>query len=383
LCPVCAQFRASVMPNTPLTDLTIRSLRPTDDGQRTDYWDTKFPSFGVRVGPRSKTFIGRLGSGRVALGSYPDMSLQEARRRLLALKSVKPMPRRETTFLEAYKAFKAIHCSQKKERTQRDYLRMLDVHFLPTLGDMRLDAIDHHHIVAITDGLIKTPSECRHAIAVGRTFFKFCVRRHYIPASPMEGMQLPKHTPRDRVLTDAELKAIWHATGDGKIFSNIVRLLILTGQRRGEIGQLRTDWIKHNNLCLPATITKNGRAHTIPLGSLSLSIIPTAAGSESSIVFPARGDTGNAFNGWMKTKLALDKKLGADFAPWTLHDLRRTFATNLAALGIRLEVIEKLLNHVSGSLVGIVGIYQRHDFKDEMRDAVTKWETKLSAVVTA
>ena len=84
----------------------------------------------------------------------------------------------------------------------------------------------------------------------------------------------------------------------------------------------------------------------------------------------------------MKSKLALDKKLGPDFQPWTLHDCRRTFATNMAKLGVRLEVTEKLLNHVSGSTGGIVGVYMKYNFESEMRDAVVRWETKLSQIVT-
>ena len=103
----------------------------------------------------------------------------------------------------------------------------------------------------------------------------------------------------------------------------------------------------------------------------------------NSLLFPARGSDSNPFSGWSKSKLALDKKLGADFKPWTLHDLRRTFASNMAKLGVRIEVTEKLLNHVSGSLAGIVGVYQRHDFKDEMHQAMILWEQRLSLIVGA
>jgi integrase len=99
-----------------------------------------------------------------------------------------------------------------------------------------------------------------------------------------------------------------------------------------------------------------------------------------ALLFPARGYTDKPFMGFGASKLALDKCGVRDF---THHDLRRTFATNMAALGVRLEVTEKLLNHVSGSLGGIVGVYQRHDFKDEMREAIAKWEAKLSALVNA
>ena len=355
------------MPKILLTDLSIRSL---ESENRLDFWDTKTPAFGIRVGPRSKTFVARMGAGRRALGNYPELSLQDARRAFLALKAARPSARRTITFHEAYIAFKAIHCSQKKARTQKDYLRMLDLYYLPTFNTRELDSITHRQISAVTDDLTDKPSECSHAIAVGRTFFKFCVRRHYISASPMEGMRLPKHTPRDRVLTDAELKAIWNATGDGKIFSNIIRLLILTGQRRGEIAQLRTSWIRDNEITIPKELTKNGREHTFPCGNFAAELLGQMKPRQpQELYFLARGCS-TPFNGWMKSKLALDKKLGNDFERWTLHDLRRTFAANMAKLGVRLEVTEKLLNHISGSLGGIVAIYQRHDFQLGTDDAI-------------
>jgi len=369
------------MPKMVLTDLTIRSLK---SDTRIDFWDVKLPSFGIRVGPRSKTFIARVGSGRHALGSYPEMSLQDARRSLLALKASQPSVYKKTTFSEAYDAFKSIHCSQKKARTQKDYLRMLDVHYMPILRTKPLDTITHRQIADITDALIDRPSECRHAMGVGRTFFKFCVRRRYIPSNPMEGVQLPKHTPRDRVLTDAEIKVIWNATADGKIFSDIVRLLILTGQRRGEIGQLQTSWIGEEEIVFPREVVKNNREHRFPIGafcSAQLAEMRKRHQHASGYIFFAKTSIGGPFNGWMKCKLTLDKKLAPDFAPWTLHDCRRTFATNMAKLGVRLEVTEKLLNHVSGSTGGIVGVYMKYNFESEMRAAVALWEQKLASIV--
>ena len=109
-----------------------------------------------------------------------------------------------------------------------------------------------------------------------------------------------------------------------------------------------------------------------------------AVSRQSDYVFPAarvgvRGKPATIFNGWSKPKTAFDK--ACPIAPWTLHDLRRTFATNLAALGVRLEVTEKLLNHVSGSFGGIVGIYQRHSFIDEMREAILAWEHRLEKLL--
>ena len=105
---------------------------------------------------------------------------------------------------------------------------------------------------------------------------------------------------------------------------------------------------------------------------------------ESEYLFPAsrakaRGKLTTSFNGWSKSKETFDK--GCEISPWTLHDLRRTFATNLAALGTPIHVTEKLLNHVSGTTGGLVGIYQRHAYADEMRTAMLTWEKRLSAII--
>jgi integrase len=84
-----------------------------------------------------------------------------------------------------------------------------------------------------------------------------------------------------------------------------------------------------------------------------------------------------------QSKLALDKELGDDFVPWTLHDLRRTYATNLAKLGTPIHITEKFLNHISGTFAGITGVYQRHSYKDEMKSAVELWERRLAEIVAA
>ena len=103
-----------------------------------------------------------------------------------------------------------------------------------------------------------------------------------------------------------------------------------------------------------------------------------ASRHESKFLFPARGKTERYFSGFSKAKAKLDEASGV--SNWTLHDLRRTTASGLAALGVPLPVVEKLLNHISGSFAGIVGVYQRYDFFPEMQDALTKWEALLLAI---
>jgi integrase len=134
-------------------------------------------------------------------------------------------------------------------------------------------------------------------------------------------------------------------------------------------------------ICIPSTHTKNKRSHTFPIGSMCLSLLTQCSTKDTtSYLFPARGSKNSPkpFNGWSKAKAQLDKKVGDKLSlplqPWTLHDLRRTFATNLQRLSIKLEVIEALLNHVSGTRAGITGVYQRHRYEAEMREAANSYE---------
>lgn len=155
-----------------------------------------------------------------------------------------------------------------------------------------------------------------------------------------------------------------------------MKLLILTGQRRGETAALEAEWIGTDTITLPKGVTKNGREHTFPIGPMTASLL--AGRSTSGGLFLARWRE-NKFSGWSTSKAVLDKLCGV--SSWTLHDLRRTFATNLAALGTPIHVTERLLNHVSGTQSGIVAVYQRHSYMPEMRKAIEVWESHLRVLV--
>ena len=158
----------------------------------------------------------------------------------------------------------------------------------------------------------------------------------------------------------------------------MVELLIYTGQRRNEIASLRAEWIdfEKHTITLPASVTKNKRQHTFPFGRMAEAVL--ARGKKKGLLFPARGKEDTVINGWSKLKPAFDRQ--CPLASWTLHDLRRTCATNLAALGTPVHVTEKLLNHVSGSMGGIVAVYQRHAYLEEIRGAVAAWEKHLTSL---
>jgi integrase len=184
------------------------------------------------------------------------------------------------------------------------------------------------------------------------------------------------------VLTDDELKALWKAAGElGWPFGDIVRLLILTGQRRDEVGEM--GWpelaLEQRLWTLPRGRVKNDNGHEVPLSAPAIEVIeklPRVKGCP--FVFSTTGET--PVSGWGKGKDRLDEAAGFD--DWRLHDLRRTVASGMARLGIALPVIEKVLNHSSGSFRGIVGVYQRHSFADEKRAALEAWGRFVEQLVS-
>ena len=228
--------------------------------------------------------------------------------------------------------------------------------------------------------------------------FAWAMREGIVDANPVIGTNKPPEPPsRDRVLTDAELAEIWAACQDND-YGRIVKLALLTGARREEIGGLT--WpeidIGRAELNLPPERTKNGRPHIIPLSPMALSIVAATPKREGrEYLF---GEGVGAFSGWSKAKAALDRRIlearraaakkahkasgGAKPMPaWRLHDLRRTVATRMADLGIQPHVIEAILNHVSGSKAGVAGVYNRSLYAAEKRAALEVWADHVQAVL--
>ena len=373
------------MPIVSLTDLTIRHLQPMAGGQVT-YYDRTIKGFGVRVTEHGKmSYILLLGANRrrIKLGDVGVLKLADARTKakmLLAEKQLGVHQQVDTpTYEAALTAFLEVAAERNKPRTVRDYTRLLT---RGGFGREKLRDITPKDIQRKLDKLKATPSEQAHIHAALQIFFRFCVRRQLMDKSPMERVEKPsRQVSRSRVLSEAELKAVWQAS-DG-VFGAIVKLCILLGQRRSEIAQLRWSWIEGDLLTLPASITKNKREHRVPIGPMALAILaeqPHIAGQD--YVFPARKTwraKSTVYNAWGKDKPKLDAR--ARVTGWVLHDLRRTMVSSWAALGMRLELIEKYINHVSGSFGGIVGVYQRHNYLPEMRAAVLAWEAKLQSVL--
>jgi integrase len=249
-------------------------------------------------------------------------------------------------------------------------------------GARRIGDITRADVIATLDKLsADAPIMANRTLAVLGKLFKWADTKGIANTNPCANMERAKEQSRDRVLDDKELRKVWNVAGElGHPFAGIVRLLILTGQRRGEIAGLR--WsevdVEDRVIHLPKERTKNMHAHDVPLSTQALALVAGLPRLlDADLVFTIKRQP---IIGFSRVKRKLDQASGV--TGWTLHDLRRSVASGLQRLGVRLEVTEAVLNHRSGSTAGIVGVYQRHDYAAEKRDALQRWADHIDAVVS-
>ena len=262
-----------------------------------------------------------------------------------------------------------------------------------------IGSITKRDVLALLDGAIKDghPLKANRILDAVRRLFRWCRERDVTQIDPCKDVRDPSpERSRDRVLSDAELRLVWHGSDHvGWPFAPLAKLLILTGQRRDDVAHMRRSEIDLDAKLwtIPAERTKNGKAQDVPLSDLAIAIIeklPRVKGKKD-FVLTTTGDT--AISGYSRAKKRLDKAIlkiareerGDDakaLPEWVLHDLRRTLATGLQRLGVRLEVTEAVLGHVSGSRAGIVGVYQRHEYGPEKRQALDAWARHVHAVIS-
>ncbi len=257
----------------------------------------------------------------------------------------------------------------------------------------RLSTITRAEVHELLDSIIDrgSPVMANRLLATLSKLCSWSVERGLIAVSPCAGVKPPTaHTSRDRVLSDPELKRIWRACDAlAYPFGPLVRMLVLTGQRRNEVAGLpRAELDMIAKLwVLPRERAKNNTEHTIPLSPMVVDLIGMLPhiGEGEGLLFTTNGRT--PVSGFSKAKITLDILLKADggepIPHWTFHDLRRTTATGMARLGINLPVVEKVLNHTSGSFRGVAGVYNRHSFDAERRHALDAWGAFVERLVTA
>jgi integrase len=351
------------------------------------------------------------------IGSYPAVTLKDARSAAIALRAeiergadphgAKVVARRQTVE-DSFEAVARRYVADLRRRQKRSwewYARLLGlapngspetldiirdgstdrgrrrVSLVDRWGGRRIrDVTDTDIVHALDQVSSHTPILANRLHAVLSALFTWARKKRLVAANPCADLDRPaEEKSRDRVLDDKELRKVWLAAGElGHPHAGIVKLLILTGQRRNEIAGLRWSEIDLDErvIHLPAARTKNARAHDVPLSASALAIIAGLRGVAEHVFTVRRKPIVN----FSHMKARLDATSGV--TDWTLHDLRRTVASGLQRLGVRLEVTEAVLNHRSGSMAGIVGVYQRHDYASEKRDALARWADHVDAAVS-
>lgn len=390
-------------------------------------WDSEIKGFGLRVrssGRKSYVVEYRPGAGgrsapkrRHTIGIHgspwtPDTARDEARR-ILGLVTQGQDPsvertaarKRDGDTVEDFIALFIDRYARNRQKSWRETERVFGRDVIPAIGRKQLDEVTRQDIVHLLDDIAERgPVMANRTLAYTRRFFNWCVERGYTAANPCAGLKpFGTNGSRERVLSDDELAQVWHAAEQcSAVWSPIVKLLILTGQRRTEVAEMRWPEIDLDagTWTLPSDRTKNKRSHEVPLTDSAVVLINDippleydagGGGSmrESPFVFTTTGKS--PFSGYSKAKVSLDRKIleirrakdsdAQAMQRWTLHDLRRTVAKGMARLGIHPHIADALLNHKDGTIRGVAAVYNRHAYLEERRAALELWERHVVKVV--
>lgn len=383
-----------------LTENLIVQARAPDTGHL-EIGDQVVPGLRVRIKSTGiKTFLVRKRVGprvqAVQLGDFDptQFNLCEARLRARMLIDLLSGKRPEGPALQPTNTIADIfdrYLSAKSHlRTVKETERIFRRHILPTFGHRAPETITRSEVTMLIDE-VPTASMARAVAGQFSAFFTWLEPRcDALTVNPCRGAGKPSAVrSRDRILADTELRALWKITRhDSRQFSRGIQLLLLTLQRRNEVFGADCSEFDLDSACwtIPAARSKNGRVHEVPLSLPALQILKKQMdGRDFGKLFPARGAPGRSLAGftkcWERIRLAVDIELGVKAERFTMHDLRRTGATRMQRLGIKIEVTESVLNHVSGSRSGIVGVYQRYGYHEEKRHALAVWANELRSIV--
>ena len=383
-----------------LTAAAVDRLKPPTDKAQVDIFDDLVRGFAIRVsktGAKSYVVFYRFGGKvcRLTLGRHPMLSLGEAREKARAalnqvelghdprIQKAEQKRRLKNTvgtvaedFLEKY--------AKRNQRSWRVTEQILRRDVIPIWGDRPIETISRADALDMLDGIMAEGKDYKANRVLGhvRKLMNWAIERGLIAASPVANVRAPgKETSRDRVLTYDEIVKVWGACdGLGYPFGGFTRLLLVTGQRRDEVARMKwSDLDLDNRLwTLPREQTKSDRAHEVPLSDLAIEILEGLPRvGEHIFTSGRRGD--KPVSGFSVAKRRLDKASGVN--GWRLHDLRRTCASGMARLNIAPHVVEKVLNHSTGTFSGVAGVYNRYGYLDEKRDALEIWARKIEALI--
>ena len=291
------------------------------------------------------------------------------------------------------------HMVDKKKRSAGQVEWIFGKYVLPEWGGRDIASITKRDVIKLVDGIVDagTPTMANRVFAAVRKLFNWAKGKDFIEVSPVDGIEPPaEERSRDRVLTDDEIRIFWKACESaGQPFGKLFQLLLLTAQRRDEVAcalwsEMEIDQAKPDEALwvIPAARAKNGKEHAVPLSRAAVDLLASVKPikSKSGFIFTTSGTA--PVSGFSRAKQALDKRMkallpeGVALPDWTLHDLRRTAATGMAALAIPIHVTEAVLNHKSGTIKGVAAIYNRHAYLEEKRQALNAWARRVETIVS-
>jgi integrase len=378
-----------LMPSQKLTDKMLKGLKPPSSGQL-DVWDDLLPGFGVRIGTtgRKSFFVGTRIKGkyrRITLKpTYPNLELAAARLRAREIiadaqggigPELKKKREEKGTFGAVAAAF--MHDYAAHHRTRDQMQRMINGE-LAEWHDRQISEITRADIKELLRVKARTaPIMANRLLALISRIFSWALKEEIIEASPAMRIDRPgREVERERSLSVDEIRAAWAAFDKlGYPYGPLFKLLLVTGQRRGEVTGMKWSEITADGWKLPSERAKRGRGHLVPLSSLAREILD---GVPEISEFVFRGPKDAPTQSWGKADNRLHKLCGP-MEPWRVHDLRRTFATHLRSIGIERLVVSKLLNHAEG---GVTKIYDRYTADPEKAAAMERWANRLREIIS-
>jgi len=385
-----------------LTAKTVAALTLSADKSDVIHFDDTLPGFGYRLrrstgGKVLRTWVAqykRAGrSRRMLIGAAEKVGAEQARTKakmILGAVALGQDPQAEkadrrgkdrNSLRAAIEEFLAAKERQLRPRSFVEVKRYLTTGYFKPLHALPLDAITRADVSARVVAIERESGSPTAARAKGAlsSFFVWARRMGLCEQNPTIDTAQPREgKARDRVLTDAELTAIWKACGEDD-YGRIIKLLVLTGCRRAEIGDMAWSEVDldRGTFTIPASRSKNKRPHTLPVMPMMREIIdavPRMATREQLF-----GQRSHGFTAWHDGKPALDERSGV--SAWTLHDIRRSVATKMADIGIQPHIVEQVLNHQSGHRRGVAGIYNRSSYEREVKAALAQWHDHLHTMI--
>jgi integrase len=365
--------------------------------------DPEFRGFYVRVTPAgAKSFcaVTREPGGKqvwATIGATDHYGIKEARERAReAIKRIrdgqqpfKAPPVLPDSFAAVAENYMQRHVEAKGLRSKGEIKRILDQHILPTWAGREFEDIRRGDVTKLLDGVqdASGPSEADHVLAIVRGVMNWYMSRVDDYVSPIaRGMRRtdPKSRKRTRILDDEELRLVWKQAEANGTFGAIIRLALLTAQRRAKVSAMRWEDVDVDGTWhIPAEDREKGTPGALVLPDVALTIIRAQQRIEGNpYVFAGRGSDG-FFCGWSPSKRTFDKKLaeangGAPLENWTLHDLRRTARSLLSRAGVRPDISERVLGHV---IAGIEGVYDLHSYTKEKATALKQLAAQIEIIV--